>query len=204
MVKHERLIKFPMPDWNRVISSDLDSIAYCLCYQYDIDLNGNGPYGFNTNKASGIINDAFPNLFFYENNGKNNKVKLLSTQAIKSNGIYLYGNVDKINLLQQDLNYYYLSEKKNEMRLKRSLAPEPLPSEPLLLNLVRNREYRSDSIKRIIDSECGLFVYHHYMPAAGDCVILFDRHLVFSLKNIALNFDVEYFEVDSIDFLKAW
>lgn len=204
MVANERLIKFPVPDWNRVISSDLDSIAYCLCYQYDFGPNNFGPYGFNTDKSSKIIHDLFPNLFFYRKNAESDTSRLISTGTINSKGIYLYGDTEKINLLQIELDKYYLSKKKNEMRLKKNLNPEPLPSEPVLLGLEKKSEYRSDSIRAVINSGCGLFIHHHYIPEAGDSIILFDCYLESSIKNTVLNYDVDFLEVDSIDTLKAW
>lgn len=45
----EKLIKFSISEWivqSGHFKSDLPSEAYCICYQYNIDSNGYGPYGF--------------------------------------------------------------------------------------------------------------------------------------------------------------
>ncbi|ANI30570.1 hypothetical protein PL78_12130 [Yersinia entomophaga] len=204
MVIKERLIKFPVPDWNRVISSDLDSIAYCLCYQYDVDINNYGPYGFTTSTSLKIINDTFPNMYFYKNADNSTNVKLISVGNVKNKGAYLYGSNEKIEHLSVELDKYQIIEKKNEIKMRKSLSLDPPPAKPLISNLSNNHGYESDVIKKIISFGCGFFIYHHYMPEAGDSFILFDRELVSSLKNCALNYGIEFLEVSSINDMKSW
>jgi hypothetical protein len=204
MVIHERIIKFPVPEWNRVISSDLDSIAYCICYQYDFTINNNGSYGFNTERSLKIIKGTFPDLFFYKRCKDNVKELLTNAVGVKEKGVYFYGANEKIKALSMEIDRYYLAKKKNEIKLRKSLAPELLPPKPLLLGLSNNQVYESDVIRRVIGAGCGLFISHHYMPEAGDSLILFDQHIVSSLKNNALRYGVNFLEVNSIDDLKSW
>lgn len=201
---YERIIKFPVPDWNRVISSGLDSMACCICYQYDFKENNYGPYGFNTDLSLKIINDTFPELFFYKKCSDNGKELLTNATGIKEKGVYFYGDNEKIRSLGVELDKYYLAKKKNEIKLRRSLASEPLPPKPLLSYLSSGQVYESDIIRKIIGAGHGLFISNHYMPEAGDSLILFDPHIISSLKNNALRYGVNFFEVNSIDDLKSW
>ncbi|MFP1764517.1 hypothetical protein, partial [Lonsdalea quercina] len=75
MVKNERVIKFPLPDWNEPFISNDELEACCFCYQYDFDENGFGPYGFNTENGRKIINKVFDGDLYYLNKLDMEKVK---------------------------------------------------------------------------------------------------------------------------------
>lgn len=202
MVKKEKLIKFPVPDWNRMINSDLDSIAYCVCYQYNIDSNGFGPYGFNTDNAEKIIKKSFSNLMYLENN--NDRFLLKYVENIQQSGIYLYGEKENLDLVYAELIKYYLEKKKNEIKLKKLLPQTSLPSKPLLLNLIDNDKYKSEVITKMLYSGCKIIICHHYMPEAWQTLILFDQDILSKLKKYTSYYRVQFVEVSSIDKLKAW
>lgn len=204
MVIHERIIKFPVPNWDRIINSDLDSTSYCICYQYHFNSNNYGPYGFNTDNSLKIINQVFPELFFLNERSNDGNKLLTKTKEIKKNGVYLYGNEEEINSLDLELTKYYLAKNKNEIKLRKSLDQDPLPTEPLLLSLLKGNIYDSETIIKILNLDCGLFIKHHYSPEAGDTFILFDKKLITSFKTSALNYGIEFVEVNSIDDLKSW
>lgn len=197
MVINERLIKFPVPDWNRVISSDLDSMAYCICYQHSYTSENYGPYGFTTDKSSKILTSTFPNLFLC-------KEKLVSAKSISEEGIYLYGDNEKIKHLLSELNKYHLAVKKNEIKMKKSLPTEPAPVKPLLTDISKNHNYDSETIKKIINAGCGVLISHYYMPEAGASLILFDQDAASSLEKNALKYGITFNEVNSINALKPW
>ena len=148
MINNEKLIVFPVPNWNRIISSELDSMAYCICYQYGIDSNGFGPYGFNTEKAEKIISTTFPNLMFLE---KDNEgfISLKDTKIVQQFGIYLYGNSVKLESLKIELKNYYIEKKKNEIKFKKSLVPISLPTEPLIMSLLNKDQAQNLSLIHI-------------------------------------------------------
>ncbi|WP_370578010.1 hypothetical protein ABX014_23535 [Snodgrassella alvi] len=174
MINNEKLIISPVPNWNRIISSDLDSMAYCICYQYNIDSNGFGAYGFNTEKAEKIISNTFPNLMFLEKDSKD-FVSLKDTKIIQQFGIYLYGNSAKLESLKIELKNYYIEKKKNEIKFKKSLIPIFLPIEPLIMSLVNKDQTQSYTIKKLVNSNIGLIFCHHYMPEAGLTLIMFEK-----------------------------
>lgn len=64
MVKNERIIKFPVPDWRRLFSKEFDKFTTCFCYQYDIDEKFYGSYGFDSSIAKKIINDFISEVSF--------------------------------------------------------------------------------------------------------------------------------------------
>ena len=203
MVNNEKLIIFPVPNWNRIISSDLDSMAYCICYQYNIDLNGFGAYGFNTEKAEKIISNTFPNLMFLEKDSKD-FVSLKDTKIIQQFGIYLYGNSAKLESLKIELKNYYIEKKKNEIKFKKSLAPISLPTEPLIMSLVNKDQTQSYTIKKLVNSNIGLIFCHHYMPESGLTLIMFEKKILLELKKNATHNKVNFVELSSIDEMKAW
>lgn len=203
MINNEKLIVFPVPNWNRIISSELDSIAYCICYQYGIDSNGFGPYGFNTEKAEKIISNTFPNLMFLE---KDNEgfISLKDTKIVQHFGIYLYGNSVKLESLKIELKNYYIEKKKNEIKFKKSLVPKSLPTEPLIMSLLNKDQAQNDTIKKLVNSNIGLIFCHHYMPEAGLTLIMFERKILLELKKNATYYKVNFVELSSIDEMKAW
>ena len=203
MVNNEKLIVFPVPNWNRIISSELDSIAYCICYQYGIDSNGFGPYGFNTEKAEKIISNTFPNLMFLEKDSKD-FVSLKDTKTVQQFGIYLYGNSVKLESLKIELKNYYIEKKKNEIKFKKSLVPISLPTEPLIMSLLNKDQAQNDTIKKLVNSNIGLIFCHHYMPEAGLTLIMFERKILLELKKNATYYKVNFVELISIDEMKAW
>ena len=203
MVNNEKLIIFPVPNWNRIINSDLDSMAYCICYQYNIDSNGFGPYGFNTEKAEKIISNTFPNLMFLEKDSKD-FVSLKDTKIIQQFGIYLYGNSAKLESLKIELKNYYIEKKKNEIKFKKSLIPIFLPIEPLIMSLVNKDQTQSYTIKKLVNSNIGLIFCHHYMPEAGLTLIMFEKKILLELKKNATHNKVNFVELSSIDEMKAW
>lgn len=203
MVNNEKLIVFPVPNWNRIISSKLDSMAYCICYQYGIDSNGFGPYGFNTEKAEKIISTTFPNLMFLE---KDNEgfISLKDTKTVQQFGIYLYGNSVKLESLKIELKNYYIEKKKNEIKFKKSMVPISLPTEPLIMSLLNKDQAQNDTIKKLVNSNIGLIFCHHYMPEAGLTLIMFERKILLELKKNATYYKVNFVELSSIDEMKAW
>lgn len=203
MINNEKLIIFPVPNWNRIISSDLDSMAYCICYQYNIDSNGFGAYGFNTEKAEKIISNTFPNLMFLEKDSKD-FVSLKDTKIIQQFGIYLYGNSAKLESLKIELKNYYIEKKKNEIKFKKSLIPISLPIEPLIMSLVNKDQTQSYTIKKLVNSNIGLIFCHHYMPEAGLTLIMFEKKILLELKKNATHNKVNFVELSSIDEMKAW
>ena len=203
MVNNEKLIIFPVPNWNRIISSDLDSIAYCICYQYNIDSNGFGTYGFSTKKAEKIIINTFPNLMFLEKDSED-FVSLKDTKIIQQFGIYLYGNSAKLESLKIELKNYYIEKKKNEIKFKKSLIPISLPIEPLIMSLVNKDQTQSYTIKKLVNSNIGLIFCHHYMPEAGLTLIMFEKKILLELKKNATHNKVNFVELSSIDEMKAW
>ena len=203
MINNEKLIVFPVPNWNRIISSELDSMAYCICYQYGIDSNGFGPYGFNTEKAEKIISTTFPNLMFLE---KDNEgfISLKDTKIVQQFGIYLYGNSVKLESLKIELKNYYIEKKKNEIKFKKSMVPISLPTEPLIMSLLNKDQAQNDTIKKLVNSNIGLIFCHHYMPEAGLTLIMFEKKILLELKKNATYYKVNFVELSSIDEMKAW
>ncbi len=90
MVKNERFITFPAPEWNLpyVKNNNDDFYCYCVCYQYDFDDSGYGPYGLTTNSAANLVGDFFKDgLLTYSESHKN---KLALHKFSSRKGLYLF------------------------------------------------------------------------------------------------------------------
>ena len=83
----EQLIRFPYPLYNDSVKSleTLIEKPYCLCYQFEVNENGYGPYGFDTEKSKELLKKLFEGLYFWHNGAfiKNDNYNLRS-------GIYFY------------------------------------------------------------------------------------------------------------------
>ncbi|KHN49262.1 hypothetical protein [Pectobacterium fontis] len=202
MVKNERIIKFPLPDWNEpfVLNDDLD--AYCICYQYDFDQNGFGPYGFNTDNGKKIINAVFDDNLYYLN--KSNMEKVTKSQLVKKKGVYVYSKQKPIGDLYCIFESYKKSCLKNEIKKRKSLPLSPEPIKPVVFKLMEGGQIYSKDIKEILDMGYGVFIINHYMPEAGDAFIFFDNDLYFLFKKCAMSLNVGCLVVDSINKLNSW
>lgn len=86
MVTNERLIKISVPDFNEIITGEANPDAFCLCYQFDINSEGYGRYGFETEKAKRLINELFPCVYYYDERA----CSLVKKSSFESPGVYFF------------------------------------------------------------------------------------------------------------------
>lgn len=82
MVDNERLIKIPVPDFNEIVDIKIKSKVFCLCYQFNIDENGCGPYVFDTDKSKVLLKDLFPDIYYFDGQVRGLVKKHYSTQKV--------------------------------------------------------------------------------------------------------------------------
>ncbi|MGE6983845.1 hypothetical protein [Kluyvera intermedia] len=198
---HEKIIKFPVSEWivqSSHFDSDLPSSAYCICYQYNIDSHGYGPYGFLTEKSEGLLSFLFTDLMFFSKD----KQTLDACSTLSKRGIYFYGDDnDSINMQLKDYNKRIL---KNKLRANRGLSKETHPEKPELLNLYDDDKIEVNVINNLIKEDCCFIFNCFFTPVAGQSLILFDCNIWDRAMEYCKNNGIDSEETDSIDNLKEW
>lgn len=197
MVNNERIIKFPVPNWNKIISDKFDNIITCVCYQYHFDINFHGPYGFDSPTAQKIINDFIKGASFYDATDK----RLCKANSINRKGLYIFpqdGTIDK------EIENYAITSKKNELRKKRGLAVNDTPEKPILFNITDERKIPDSVISYLICEDIPFFIVNHYMPEAGNSILFFTEKLAECFLNHAKKRGIVVYTVETINSLKSW
>ena len=196
MVKNEKIIKFPVPDWKRLFSKDFDKITTCFCYQYDIDENFYGPYGFDSSIAKKIINDFISEFLFYDVIER----KLINVNNVHRNGLYVSSDG---NPLGNEIESYSMAVKKNELRKRRGLN-EIEVKKPILLSMDSECKIPDKVIFHLINNHIPFFIVNGYMPEAGKSIMIFLDEMVKRFLDVVRKYNVDICEVDNIDLMKSW
>lgn len=197
----ERLIKFPYPKYCNCLESaqNLRYSPYCLCYQYDVDDNGYGAYGFNTIKSELVLKDLFNSLFYWNNDN------IIEYQSLNiKSGLYFYNDDAWVKSEMRNICSYNISLRKTELLRRKGInvISEPTKS-PLLFNIY-DGSYKTDVLNDLLELNINLFISHLFTPEAGQSLILFDPSLILKIEQIAINKSIEFVKVKSIDELKSW
>lgn len=196
MVKNERIIKFPVPDWKRLFSKEFDKITTCFCYQYDIDENFYGPYGFDSSIAKEIINDFISEFLFYDVIER----KLINVKNVYRNGLYVSSDG---NPLGNEIESYSMAVKKNELRKRKGLN-EAEVKKPILLSMDSECKIPDKVIFHLINNHIPFLIVNGYMPEAGKSIMIFSDEVVKRFFDIVRKYNVDICEVDNIDLMKSW
>lgn len=197
MVANELLIKIPVPHFNEIVDTKLDSKAFCLCYQYDIDKKGYGRYGFDTEKANNLISVLFPEIYYYDVE----MLGLVKKTSLTSTGIYFFKNWEEV---KRDLEKSKLNIKKNEMLAKKGIAVPTCTQKPLLYEIYNDDKLSSRVIGELKKQGCCFFIVNNYMPQGGKCLIFMDETYLEFICSAAREQNIDFKSFPSIDFLKAW
>lgn len=199
----EKIIKFPLPQYNEIfnVKEELIKKPFCICYQYDINENGYGPYGFNTNKSLTLLKKTFESLHIYVD-GKIQKMN--DSIAAFKNAIYLYNSENAVELLSKEINNYSIMVKKKEIFRRNQKEDIKLPEKPIILDVIKNDLFDVQILNQLLDKNINLFLTKYYAPEAGNSLVLFDDDIISIVQNISKELGVEYCEVTSINELKPW
>ncbi|MCD2359040.1 hypothetical protein LQK91_21850 [Pantoea sp. MHSD4] len=197
MVANERLIKIPVPNFNEIIEIKKDSEAFCLCYQFNVDDYGYGPYGFDTDKAKDLLKVLFSEIYYYDNQVRG----LVKKTVLDSEGLYFYKRWEK---LKSDLDSYKLTIKKNEILARKGVAVEVLNEKPELYDVYENGKLSSRVLNDLSRLGCEFFIVNNYMPQGGKCLIFTDSSCLNKVKSLAKDLEIKFDSFPSIDSLRAW
>lgn len=196
-MNNERLIKFPLPNWNRITPVSFDGLIKCFCYQYDVSDSLHGPYGFDTKLSLEILHRAFRNAYYFDCNEK----KISEAIFLKKNGLYFY---DNFTPLINEFNLYQLAVKKNEYKIKKGMIPDNLPLKPDIVDANEEVIISERLISKLIREKVGFFIVNHYSPEAGQSILVFSEDLCVKLCEAAKKYNVNMEVVSSINDLKPW
>lgn len=202
MVANERIIKFPLSIEKGVFSSysELKSMPYCICYQYDISDHGHGPYGFHSERAEGLLKYLFNKLIFIDFNGFSQR----SESVVSKRGFYFYADNSANQEIISELESYKLAILKSKMISKKGEGAT-LPLQPLLMKLNKEGVFDSCYINQLIEKKCQFFLFiDYYTDIAGRTLVLFDTTLLNKIKEYAKDHDIQVIEVSSDKELLAW
>lgn len=197
----ERLIKFPLPEYCNCFDSvqNLIRIPYCLCYQYDIDNNGYGPYGFKTFKAKSILEKVFNNLYYWNNN------QIIEYNSLDfRSGLYFYNEPDWVKLKIKEISSYHIKVKKDILLRKKNGTALLVQTSPPHLIRVYDGLFKTDILNELLISNINFFISIFFTPEAGQSFIFFDHTLLSEILQIAKENGISLTDISSIEKLAPW
>ena len=198
MVKNERLIISPIPDWGICIPLELQVKGFCLSYQYDFNESFYGPYGFRTNAASQFLDSIFPVLFFYDAE----KNEIVKKRGIGPEGVYFFE--DDIQKYTVALTKFNANVKVNEIKKRKGMPLTKRIEEPFFSNIMTGATYNMNKISMLFEEGVGFFIFKKFSPILGDSVILFDYKYLLNIEVIAGKECLSLIKIDSLRELKDW
>lgn len=195
----ERVIIYPLLRTDLFSNAEAASAALCICYQYEINEHGYGPYGFDTEKSKKLLSSVFDELFFLDVN----KAAINSVDEIGDRGLYFFGNSPRLQVLREELRAYKVGKTKARL-LRGSGIDSPSIDEPKILSVMSASEIDSEFLESLSKVSISFFIRSFFMPVGNDTLIVFDSEIVEKIKAHAFIEDVEVFEVDSVEKLACW
>jgi hypothetical protein len=199
MVK-ERIFEFSLPTYKQIFTQEnFSETPYCLCYQYDINDVGRGPYGFNTANSRKIIHSVFENLRYWNKKYS----QFIDHTEIKKDGLYTYGDNSFFIKQQEYVNNYSLALKKKELLSKKGLT-HSLPQIPILSYLWKESLIDTSAVNLILKDSMQFFILDFFAPEAGKTLILFDKSIKKRIKEASALVNIDFYTVNQINDLPAW
>ena len=198
----ERLIEFPVPEWvdifNEVKDCGLNPI--CLCYQYDFDEKGFGPYGFITENAEKLLSTYFDGLSLFDSE----KLEFKEKRGIGNSGLYFWGENENNKAVMDSLLKYRLWKRKNEFLSKKGGVTSSTAPSSILLNSFRKHAISAIAIDQMVKGECDFFISHLFAPEAGQSIVMFGEKTISKFIKFAQSINIQTVKMNSYDNLKSW
>ncbi|MFL0170876.1 hypothetical protein [Tenacibaculum maritimum] len=198
MNQAEKIFKYPIPNYIDYFddSEDLSITPYAVSYQYSIDNNGIGPYGFNTIKAKKLTDILFSNIKLW--NGAIFKEGLQSMF-----GVSFYYDNSFIEEQEIELKKYFSLKKKNLLFERFGKPTTPLNT-PFIFDLIQEKKFNSKKINKLLDINPNFFLNVKYSPEGGQTMLFFNEEIWSKIKEFCVENEINYSELNSIDNLKSW
>jgi hypothetical protein len=201
----EQLIEFPLTPYY-ITSSPLivpaGTYGYCICYQYDVNEHGYGPYGFRTNLAKNLLSQAFGPLSYWDDTRK----KMLDTEVPDGCGLYFFKGQSRVKKLEEEVLNHQRAGALQTLRKKygKSASTEPTTNQPLLYHTYEDEKIRATVIERLLNSGYEFFFTYRDLNLGGETLVFFSPLARKKIKDHSKRNNINYIALSSADELKDW
>lgn len=201
----ERIIEYPL-EKNYVVEISSTEPAlpegYCICYQYNVNPDGYGPYGFDTAMAKTLLTSIFEPLLYWNNT----RQKLLDAKIPLGNGLFLIKDQIYAKELEYELSSYHQAEAIKNLRRKyrKETDEKSILVKPLLQSISEDGKIPASVISSLVANKCEFFLGKIEINTGGLHLAFFDVATKEKIKFHAKAMGVDYCALKSIEELKAW
>lgn len=176
--------------------------GYCICYQYDVNEHGYGPYGFRTNSAKKLLSQVFGPLSYWNDARR----KMSDTEAPEGGGLYFFKGQSKVEKLEEEVLNYQRAETLQTLRKKygKSSSTEPITSQPLLYSTYVDEKIRATVIETLLNSSYEFFLIYRDLNLGGEVLVFFSPLARKKIRDHSERNNLKYITLSSADELKDW
>lgn len=201
----EQLIEFPLTPYyisNSPLTLPADTYGYCICYQYDVNEHGYGPYGFRTNSAKNLLGQVFGPLSYWDDTRK----KMLDTAAPDGGGLYFFKGQSQIEKLEEEIVNQQRAEALQTLKKKygKSSPTEQTTNQPLLYHPYEDEKIRATVIETLLKSSWEFFFIYRDLNLGGQTLVFFSPLARKKIRDHSEQNNIHYIAVSSADELKDW
>lgn len=193
MIKNERIIKLPYPDWIELIPKKFKSSFSCLCYQSNVDKNGYGPYGFDTNNSEMLLREVFDRISIWD---KDKKSFVHQGEINHCKGIFMYDSgIDHANEISKEIIQLKISNTKEN--IKRKKLNLPFKENTSLLKFIKE----NISIENFIEKKISFAVTG---VSSNNYLVTMDDNIFKKIEDVSKKYGIEFITINSENDLKPW
>ena len=198
----DQIIEFPISPSEMFEGAIDQNNGYCISYQYDMDENGYGPYGFRTERVIKLLREILCPALRWDASRK----RLVEMSFPLSAGVYFFENQLYVEELEVALRDYERFCKLLSLKLKykKSQQVEIGPVEPSIFMVSSERKMSAALVNELLRNKCRFFIVYSMMPYTGQTLVFFNERQGKSLKELAVRESVSYVAIASIDDVRPW
>lgn len=198
----EQIIEFPISSCEMFDGPFDGKAGFCISYQYDMDSQGYGPYGFRTESARRLLRKMFSSLLYWDSRRK----KLVNVEYPLGAGLYFFMHQNYAEELKVSLQVYEKAYKLWELRAKYKKNEGGLaePIKPEIFTVSNKHRISAAFINQLLKEGCRFLLMYSLIPYSGQTMALFERSLSLELRTLAEHECVPYQVFSSFDELKPW
>ncbi|WP_268800688.1 hypothetical protein [Pseudomonas huanghezhanensis] len=201
----ERIIEYPFEqNYGVEVSSTEPALpeGYCVCYQYDVNSDGYGPYGFETDTAKTLLSKIFEPLVYWNNI----REKLIDATIPQGSGLFFNKDQLYVKELEHELSSYQQAEAIRNLRQKygKDADEKRTHAMPLLQSISKDGKAPRSLISNLIANKCAFFLGDLEINTGGLQLTFFDIAAKERIKHHAKSMRIDYCVLKSKQELKVW
>lgn len=201
----ERIIEYPRQKNYVVDISSTEPVlpeGYCICYQYDVNPEGYGPYGFETDTAKTLPRKTFEPLLYWNNT----RQKLVEASTPQGSGLFFKKNQMYVKALEHELSEYHQAMVIKNLRIKygKDVDEKEIHITPLLKSISKEGRIPPLVISNLIANGCEFFLGNIEVNTGGLHLVFFDIEIKENIRFHAKAMNVDYCVFETIEELKVW